>query len=146
MSNTGSNDDTFSLYFDGACRGNPGRGGYGGIIKTVNEPQSTVLTYNGAIDYCTNNYSEYTALLNGLKNALFYKIQSINVYGDSQLVIKQMNGDYKINSENLKPLYDECKELANQFEKITFNYIPRKQNKTADELANQGLDSCNIWH
>lgn len=131
----------FTLHFDGACKGNPGKGGYGGIIRSYSEGYKplTILTYNGNIEYCTNNYSEYSGLLSGLKNALIYKIQNIDVYGDSQLVIKQMNGEYNVNSDNLVSLYNECKELEKQFEYIKFHYVPRKQNSIADSLANKGL-------
>lgn len=128
----------FSLFFDGASKGNPGKGSYGGALYKDN---TLLFTYCNIIDGdCTNNYAEYSGLLHGLQYALKYNITTIKVYGDSQLILRQMTGQYQVKSETLRPLYEKCKELESYFELIQFEHIPRNENSLADSLANQALD------
>ena len=129
--------DNYVLFFDGCCKGNPGPGGAGAVI------------YNNGIEIwsdcefvgkkITNNIAEYTGLIIGLKHAAKLGIKNIAVNGDSQLVIKQMNGIYKVTSENLVELYKMAKQLQQSFDNISYNHVYRKDNKRADELSNQGL-------
>ncbi|MEE9574117.1 MAG: ribonuclease HI family protein [Candidatus Neomarinimicrobiota bacterium] len=129
----------FSLYFDGASRSNPGPASYGGVIYEDNVERYTYKKYIGST---TNNVAEYQALLNGLLCAQEKGITNVNVYGDSKLVIEQVTGNWKVNSPLLKPIHREiCALLAtNTFDTITFQHVYRKNNKRADELANEALD------
>jgi len=91
----------------------------------------------------TCNYAEYSALIIGLKQAEKLKIENLTVYGDSLLVIEQLNGNYKIKSENLKPLYKQATHLISNFPVVKIIHIPRKLNGRADELSNQAIDNNN---
>ena len=127
-----------TLYFDGASKGNPGLSGAGAVIY---EGGDDIEVYSESVFVGlkeTNNVAEYTGLLAGLKAALNMGTKRLAVKGDSDLIIKQMNGAYKVKSPNLIGLYEEAKKLAEQFEKITFVHVYRHMNKRADELANIG--------
>lgn len=130
---------THTLYFDGACRGNPGNGSFGGVI--YDDKQNIVTTYNDFLGITTNNIAEYSALLNGLQIALEHDITNIDVYGDSLLIIKQMNGLFKVRNKRLRELNEECNTLKQKFKHITFQHILRDKNKIADKLANEALDT-----
>lgn len=124
---------TYKLYFDGSTPINPGISGYGGII-TKNDKE--IFNYHGKINICqSNNYAEYYALYKGMLLALKKNIKDIKVYGDSELVINQMNKVYRIKSDNLIELYKKCQYLKSMFHKITFTHIKRNFNKRADELS-----------
>jgi deoxyadenosine/deoxycytidine kinase/ribonuclease HI len=132
--------DIYLLKFDGACRGNPSNIlGLGSIIYNNGE---TVAFHKEAMNvtYGTNNMAEYLALLNGIQLALKRNIKKLIVEGDSELVIKQLNGIYKVKAENLKSYYDVIIKLKDDFEYIEFRHIKREQNVDADKLANQALD------
>ena len=131
----------YSLYFDGASRSNPGPASYGGVIYDENNIE--VGTYNDFIGKNTNNVAEYLGLYAGLKACADNNIKNLMVYGDSKLVIEQIKGNWNVKSENLKPIYNEIKELLDKydFEFIEFNHILRRYNKRADELANKALDA-----
>ena len=131
----------FSLYFDGASRGNPGPSSLGGVI--YNNLKEEKINYKKAIGIATNNYAEYQALLVGIKVCIKYEIKEVNIYGDSKLVIEQVKGNWKVKSESLKPIYTEIKKHITPefFKKITFNHVRRHLNKRADELANVALDN-----
>lgn len=129
-----------SMYFDGASRGNPGPASFGGVI--YDEDKQEIINYKKKIGVETNNFAEYSGLLAGLKVCIQYNIRKINVFGDSKLAVEQINGNWKIKSANIKPLYDEIMSLVTRenFDKITFQHIKRNLNKRADELANLALD------
>lgn len=130
----------YSLYFDGASRGNPGLASYGGVI--YDETKTELITYCCKFDNPeTNNYAEYYGVLRGMEIALENNIQELTVYGDSKLVIQQLNGLWKVKSANIKPLYEKCLTLKNKFLSIHFHHVLRKYNKRADELANKALDN-----
>lgn len=127
-----------TLYFDGASKGNPGLAGAGVVIY---EGDGDIEVYSESVFVGlkeTNNVAEYTGLITGLKAALNMGATRLNVKGDSDLIIKQMNGAYKVKSPNLIELYEEATQLAKQFETITFVHVYRHLNKRADELANIG--------
>lgn len=127
-----------TLYFDGASKGNPGLAGAGVVIY---EGDGDIEVYSESVFVGlkeTNNVAEYTGLITGLKAALNMGATRLNVKGDSDLIIKQMNGAYKVKSPNLIGLYEEATQLAKQFETITFVHVYRHLNKRADELANIG--------
>ena len=131
----------YTLYFDGCSKGNPGKAGAGFTIFKDNEEIIYKSIYVG--DKETNNKAEYTGLFEGLKYALQENINCIHVKGDSNLVIKQMKGEYKVKSENIQTIYQNTKRLSLQFESITFEHVYRKYNQRADELANLALESGN---
>jgi len=129
--------ENYVLFFDGCCKGNPGPGGAGAVLyKDKIEIWSDSIFVGKKV---TNNIAEYTGLIIGLKQAIKVGIKNIKVNGDSQLVIKQMTGNYKVNSENLIELYKTAKQLEKSFDSISFNHIYRKDNKRADSLSNDGL-------
>lgn len=132
-------DTGYKLFFDGACRGNPGQGSYGGVLM---KNDVILITYNRVIENkTTNNIAEYSGVYNGLVLAKHYKIKHLQVFGDSQLVIKQLRGEYKVKNVFLKEIYDKCKIIEKEFDTVSYTYIPRKENKMADNLANLALDS-----
>lgn len=129
------------LYTDGASRGNPGPAGYGfWITDSTGKELSSGYGYLGET---TNNVAEYEALFYGLQTCLQHPIKKIQIRADSELMIKQLNGQYRVKNPNLVPLYHKIQE---QLKNITWSaqHIPREQNKQADLLANQGVDQ-NRW-
>lgn len=130
-----------TMFFDGASKGNPGPGGYGYYIKS--DSLNIDIKDAGYIPYTTNNYAEYSGLLAGLRQlkevVTGYNQIQINVKGDSDLVIKQMNNIYKVRNPTLQELYAITCSLTNDIKNaghmIVFNHIPRKDNHIADRLA-----------
>ncbi len=129
-----------TLFFDGCSKGNPGRAGAGAVLYDVNDAE--VFAESVFVGYrATNNEAEYTGLILGLTEALKHGITELHVRGDSQLVIRQMQGKYKVNSSNLVPLHQCATALASQFAKIEFEHVYRDNNKRADALSNVGETS-----
>tara|TARA_A100001011_G_C14239553_1_gene812610 strand:- start:52 stop:531 length:480 start_codon:yes stop_codon:yes gene_type:complete len=128
----------FCMHFDGGADPNPGKAGAGAVIYKNGEEFKTASVYVGEKE--TNNTAEYVGLIEGLKLAFSNDITNLVVKGDSQLVIKQMKGEYKVKAENLKILQIKAKLLAEKFENIEFIHIKRELNKRADELATLGRD------
>jgi ribonuclease HI len=130
-------EEEYVLYFDGCSKGNPGIAGAGSVIYKNEEEIYAESTFVG--DYETNNVAEYTGLIIGLGYAVNNKIQKLLVRGDSNLVIKQMNGEYQVKSTNIKDYYDRAIRLAREIPSLTFQHVYRNDNKRADELANMGI-------
>lgn len=129
----------YTLFFDGCSKGNPGHGGAGAVIYDEYQTEIiSAMTYVG--DYVTNNVSEYTGLISGLEQAIRRGIKELIVKGDSLLVIRQMNGEYKVNASNLIPLHKKAKELASTFTIIIFQHVYREDNQRADKLSNEALN------
>ena len=128
------------LWTDGAARGNPGPAGIGAILKT---PTGEVL-YSASefLGHTTNNVAEYRAVLLGLAGALARGIERIEVRADSELLIKQLKGEYRVKSPGLRPLFDEARRLISRFESVKLTHIRRELNGEADRLANQGIDQA----
>lgn len=124
------------MNFDGCSKGNPGLAGIGAVI--YNEGQE-IWGSCKFIGTKTNNYSEYSALIFGLQEALRLGIECLCVLGDSLLVINQLNGIFRVKSEDLLELYEEAMRLKKLFKFIEFNHVYREKNKRADELSNLGL-------
>lgn len=126
------------LWTDGAARGNPGPAGIGAILKT---PSGEVL-YTGSeyLGHTTNNVAEYQAVLLGLKGALEVGVKRIEVRADSELLIKQLKGEYRVKSPGLRPLYEAAKRLLTGFVSVKLTHVRRELNGEADRLANQGVD------
>jgi ribonuclease HI len=131
----------FKLQFDGCSKSNPGLAGAGAVIY---DNIKNVEIWSGSEFIgtdITNNYAEYMGLIIGLKKAEEMKIKQLIVEGDSMLVIKQMNGEYKVKSLHLIDLHNEAKLLAKKFECIHYKHIYRNNNKRADELSNIAVDN-----
>ena len=127
------------LWADGASRGNPGPSGAGAVVKlATGEVIGEVAEYLGT---GTNNRAEYTAVILGLQRALELGGREVDVYMDSQLVVRQMEGIYKVKNAQLRPLWEQAGALAKKFATCRFHHVPREQNGEADALANQGVDS-----
>lgn len=124
----------FKLQFDGCSKNNPGLAGAGAVIYHEEDELWSDHFFVG--ENATNNHAEYAGLILGLQQAIVLGIKSLTVEGDSLLVINQMTGKYKCNSQNLIELYDKAKELEDKFENICFVHIYRNKNKKADELSN----------
>uniref|UniRef100_A0A6C0D307 RNase H type-1 domain-containing protein n=1 Tax=viral metagenome TaxID=1070528 RepID=A0A6C0D307_9ZZZZ len=127
----------YTLYFDGCSKGNPGPAGSGAIIKNETNHNDIIWSGSENIGIATNNVAEYKGLILGLKHCTEGKYL---IKGDSMLIINQMNGKYKINSAHLLILHNEAKQIIKENKlDVTFLYIPRAENKEADQLANDGL-------
>lgn len=137
-----SNLETLIGYVDGASRGNPGPAAIAGIIfdKDGNELERFALNIGTA----TNNAAEYKAIIELLKRARNYSAKKVIVKSDSELVIKQLKGEYSVKDESLKEYYKQVKELSNIFSEVEYVRIPREENKEADRLCNLSLDSAII--
>jgi len=123
------------LYADGSCKGNPGEGGAGVIIKNREGMiLSQIKRYLGAV---TNNIAEYRALILGLQEAKKLGSMEVEIYVDSELMANQINGVYRVRDIKLKPLEEEVKELLQHFVRWTITYIPREKNQEADRLARE---------
>jgi len=128
----------YSINVDGASRGNPGRAGAGAVIK---DPDGTIIRkLKKRLGVTTNNVAEYEALIMGLDAALGMGISNVSVHADSELMVKQINGTYKVKSPALAPLYEKAKGLVGRFSKFRISHVYREQNATADALANEALD------
>ena len=125
-----------TLHVDGASKGNPGHAGIGVVLKSQDQ---TLLEFCDYIGQTTNNVAEYRALIKGLQLAHENKIDTIAVISDSELIVRQMNGQYKVKNEVLRPLYLEAQKLAQNFRQYSLTHVLRSENKDADRLANQGI-------
>lgn len=134
----GKENTGYLMQFDGGSRGNPGVGGCGAVIYDGSGEIWNRSQFVG--EKVTNNFAEYMGLIHGMRGALEMNIKSLNVEGDSKMVIKQMTGEYKVKSPNLITLYKEAVSLRDEFDSIGFSHIYRKHNVRADELANIAMD------
>ena len=125
-------------YIDGGARGNHGPAGYGVHVET--DPGEPIEEFHGFIGSTTNNIAEYNGLLAALRYATERGHRIIRIKSDSELVVKQMLGQYKVKHPGLQPLYQEAQALARGLERVTYECIRREQNKDAARLANQAMD------
>jgi ribonuclease HI len=123
---------------DGGSRGNPGPAGYGAVIEDRNG--RVLARLSEYLGKRTNNYAEYSALLGVLAWCLEHKHPRLRVVADSELMVKQMQGKYKVNSPDLRPLWEEARRRANQLERFEIAHTLRGGNKEADQLANDAMD------
>jgi len=123
---------------DGASRGNPGPSAIGITIKDEN--RELLASISKGIGKTTNNQAEYSAVITALEKAIALGVSGVELRSDSELLVRQINGRYRVKSVALKPLYARVVELRNRFEHFTVKHIPREQNKEADALANAALD------
>ncbi len=126
------------LYTDGAARGNPGPAGAGAVI--VNPDGHIVAKLGKFLGESTNNVAEYMGLILGLKRAKAMGIKELDVFSDSELLVKQLNGDYAVKADHLIPLHDEAKSLLKGFSHAPVRHIPREENAQADAMSNRAID------
>jgi probable phosphoglycerate mutase len=128
------------LSTDGGSRGNPGPAAFGYVLEAED---GTVLDARGeAIGVATNNVAEYRGLLAGLEAALERGVEEIEVVSDSELLVKQMRGEYKVKNETLRELVDDAESLARRLRRVTYTAVRREHNELADRLVNEALDSA----
>lgn len=131
-------DEPITLEFDGGSRGNPGPAGIGVVLRAAD--RTPLVTLGRFIGRATNNVAEYSALITALEKARELGARRIHIRGDSELVIKQMLGEYRTKHPDLQPLNREAQSLAAQFEQVTFEHNLREKNALADKLANLAMD------
>lgn len=132
-----------TLYTDGGSRGNPGPGGIG--IVLLRESGDVCCSGGRFLGECTNNVAEYEALIWGIQTAVECGVTDLLVRADSELVVKQMRGEYRVKHPGLQPLYARAKEAARGLTTVRYEHVRREQNKLADELANAAMDSrCDV--
>ena len=127
------------LFTDGGSRGNPGPAAYGFVLEAED---GTVLAAHGeTIGIATNNVAEYRALIAGLERALELALDEVDVVSDSELLVKQMRGEYKVKNEALQDLVIQASRLARQLGTVTYTAVRREHNELADRLVNEALDA-----
>jgi len=127
-----------TAYTDGGARGNPGPAGYG--VHILDAAGQTLAELVGPLGHATNNVAEYSGLIAALQWACEHGHTRLRVRMDSELVIKQMRGEYKVKHAGLQALHAEARRLLAQLERVTFEHVRREQNKVADGLSNQAMD------
>jgi ribonuclease HI len=130
--------DLITAHIDGGARGNPGPAGYGVVIRDAMGKKLGELSE--FLGHRTNNYAEYSALLAALEYAHQHGHSAVRVVSDSELLVRQMNGEYKVKSPDLRPLYERARGLARQFQKFSIEHARRERNRDADRLANAAMD------
>lgn len=129
---------TLYIYADGGSRGNPGPSGIGVVL--YNEKNKIVAEISKFIGHATNNVAEYLAVVYGLQEAQYKKCKIVILNVDSQLVAKQLKGEYRVKDQNIKKFYDIAINLFRGFDKVDIHDIPREKNSEADALVNKALD------
>ena len=125
-------------YIDGGARGNPGPAGYG--VRIEDEAGTLIDEFHGFLGSATNNIAEYNGLLAALRYAQQHGHRKIRIKSDSELLVKQMKGEYRVKNAGLQPLYQEARTMAEGLERIVYEHVRREQNKDADRLANLAMD------
>jgi ribonuclease HI len=127
------------LYTDGGARGNPGPAAYGYVLEA--EDGTTLAAHGAPIGIATNNVAEYSALIAGLEKAVELQIPVVEVVSDSELMVKQMRGEYRIKNEALRDLSIRASSLARRVGSVTYTAVRREHNELADRLVNEALDA-----
>jgi len=130
-------DKKYQLYTDGGARGNPGPAGLGAVIWQGNK---LIGRYKKFIGHATNNQAEYQAIYFGLKKAKEIGVKKLECFLDSELVVNQLNMEFKIKNKELGPWFIKIWNLRQSFDKVTFTHIRREKNKEADKLVNEAID------
>lgn len=136
---TGTDAGAAHLYVDGASFGNPGPSGIGIVLV---KDGGTIVSRSEDVGYGTNNQAEYRALLEGLAEAVQRGIRRLVVRSDSQLLVRQMTGEYKVRSRQLRALREEADALRARFDEVRFEHVRRELNDVADELAKAGAEAA----
>jgi ribonuclease HI len=135
MSDTG----VLTIHTDGAARGNPGPAAFAFIIERAGAPP---VEEKGTLGPATNNVAEYTALIRALERARELGGRRLHVHSDSELMVKQLRGEYQVKNEDLRGLWEKAQDLADHFEKVDYRHVRREQNRRADRLCNEALDGA----
>ncbi len=125
-------------YIDGGSRGNPGPAGFG--VRVEDAAGRLLAEFNEAIGVATNNIAEYRGLLAALRYAIEHGARRVMVRSDSELLVRQMRGEYRVKHPNLKPLFEEATELVGRIGHVGFEHVRRELNAEADRLANEAMD------
>jgi ribonuclease HI len=129
--------DVFTIHTDGAARGNPGPAAYSYVIERPGLPDIEVKERLGET---TNNIAEYTALVQALEHAGTLGGKHLDIRSDSDLMVQQMNGTYRVKHEGLRPLYEKARQLCRRFDSVNIRHVRREENTRADRLCNEALD------
>jgi probable phosphoglycerate mutase len=129
-----------TAYIDGGSRGNPGPAGYG--VQIVDEAGTVVAELHGALDNTTNNVAEYHGLLAALAWAVDHGERALHIRSDSELLVKQLRGEYRVKNPGLQPLYQDARALVGRIGRVSFEHVRREFNKEADRLANLAMDEA----
>jgi ribonuclease HI len=128
-----------TIHFDGGAKGNPGPAACAFVVR---DSEGNIVDQEGIrLGRRTNNHAEYAGLIAGLERALELGFTEVNVYGDSELVVLQVRGEYRVKSKGLKPLHKRAGILLSRFEKASVHHVPRGENREADWLLNQVLEA-----
>jgi len=131
-----------TLYCDGGSRGNPGPAAIGAVVyDTTTDPPQLVATVSECIGVTTNNVAEYRALIAGLEKAVELDASEVIVVSDSELLVKQMRGEYRVKNEALRALSAEAGRLARRLGCVEYTHVRRHHNEVADRLVNDALDA-----
>ena len=130
------------LFTDGGARGNPGPAAYGYVLES--EDGHVLAAHGEAIGRATNNVAEYSGLVAGLAKAADVGVRELEVVSDSELLVKQMRGEYKVKNEALRELWEEASDLEKKFGRIRYTAVRRAHNELADRLVNEALDAANL--
>lgn len=134
--------DAVLVYFDGGSRGNPGPSGIGAVVlDPAADPPTVLATVSEHIGSTTNNVAEYRALIAGLEAAREFGARRVVVRGDSMLVLRQVEGTWKVKQPHLRPLVGEVRALLDEYGEVELTHVPREQNADADLLVNAALDA-----
>ena len=130
---------TVTLFTDGGARGNPGPAAYGYVLE--DDDGSVLAAHGERIGVATNNVAEYRALIAGLEKALELGLDEVGVVSDSELLVKQMTGEYRVKNEALRKLHVEASRVARRIGDVSYTAVRREHNELADRLVNEALDT-----
>ena len=130
--------ERFSAAFDGGSRGNPGLAAWG--VAVFDEDGNYVEGHGGSLGHATNNVAEYNGLLQALELAVAAGAQEVSIAADSELIVRQITGRYRVRSPDLIPLFQRAKQLISGFARFHIRHVRREQNREADRMVNQALD------
>jgi probable phosphoglycerate mutase len=128
------------LFTDGGARGNPGPAAYGFVLEA--EDGSMLAAHGEAIGTATNNVAEYSGLVAGLKKAIELEVDALELVSDSELMVKQMRGEYRVKNDALRELSVEAGRLARELGRVEYRHVKRAHNELADALVNEALDAA----
>lgn len=128
--------DEVTIYTDGASRGNPGQAAIAYVIRG----DGIFVEHCDVIGRQTNNFAEYTAMVRALQRAAELGVKRLRLFSDSELMVRQMRGEYRVKNVDILSLYDQAQELLRRFQRVEFNHVAREQNSEADRLCNEALD------
>jgi formyltetrahydrofolate-dependent phosphoribosylglycinamide formyltransferase len=137
---TDSLAQTITIYTDGGSRGNPGPAA--GAFVIIDQDGKQLCSQAKFLPVATNNIAEYTALVCALEKAKSLGADNLKIFSDSELMVKQLNGDYKVKNDNIRQLFKQCLDALAGFQSWQINYIPRTENKLADKLVNRAIDTA----